>query len=975
VWSDYSLLLTIMISLALLSGLAAALVGSGMTGANLANGIFGSVVAVTGDAHQAQVAQDIFRAEFRHELSLMVREDMRDVHALMVETVSTQVTMGSIILGVCFAVLIEGYQDSGPQPWVVEMWAMFTSWAMMLTFVSLLLAMYFQQAIKNAVRERLLMKHRIDTPNDIVISSLGGYSLAEQVALFHTRIVGGLGDVGSWFAGSSETSQRDDDPARQKSVTSSPSVTEAKEELEVKVEIVNHLECDDQFMHKGCLLKEHRRRLVKARKGVQAWFDEKSHMASDHKIADLPNFLVGATLIRQPWQMSQPKQSDHRLTFDVEGEATLYVAGQLMPSPEEKAQKEHAFKEESCAGKTDDMISSMISKLELERLCKNWNEEHLPKPVEGMYDKGTRFQRVEGFSVFVEELKVHLPLYKLPLRVPKDKERTVRVEVEWKFPGECKALLAMVREGCVVTSEEEHPKRAFLQEIEVLRPLLRQADKYIRCGTTCLLCSVFFMHICRVGVARPWPECRPEILACAIPMVVALIGTWALQRGDIYSPFVIGDEFSNVASGDTSSASAEPPDDIEQGSNAVSPSSAAPPRRRSTGAVAAVKKALQFSSPGWWRRRQRTTSSLTRCSVVIGMLFLVSVLWCAMDAVVDVDGVDRITGHWTTAARAEEDAYLAEYWTDLPVEWPPLMRPEHLVFSADGETLWVASDRLLAPMAVPTQRRASASGGDVQRAYAIESPRMLPSLARGLCLLGDQLVVTNEEGDLYRVLDAAVTDGDVSHDFGLSGLLGEEDHVKTAPVGSVAAFGRSSVVAGAPSIKYWGWSTTAVLTVLQEEAFSKGGVLAATSSSGEVSFLESSLEAASGTLSEFTKLKPETLPPSARTAGSVPISLHLCVVGACSSEEAWLWIAYSAGSLVAVGLGSGEALEVQPPWRRADHAPGNSATSTTFLVGALSGNSTHLLAAARGGFELRVAPYKELLDAGRSAAALRQREL
>jgi hypothetical protein len=45
------------------------LLARGYDALDLTNQLFGSFVAVTGDAHQAKVAQDIFRQEIRYERS------------------------------------------------------------------------------------------------------------------------------------------------------------------------------------------------------------------------------------------------------------------------------------------------------------------------------------------------------------------------------------------------------------------------------------------------------------------------------------------------------------------------------------------------------------------------------------------------------------------------------------------------------------------------------------------------------------------------------------------------------------------------------------------------------------------------------------------------------------------------------------------------------------------------------------------
>lgn len=179
----------------LAAGLFGSFVAKSLLATGMANSVMSNVISVTGDAHQAQTAQDVFRADIRHELSLMVREDMRDVHDLMIETVTTHSTMGSIVLGVGFAILIEGYVETGSPPKLIEFWALFTSWALLLTILALLLVNYFQTIIKNKVREHLLLKHRIYTPSDGRISRLGGMSMVDRFSHAHYVVLDALVDL------------------------------------------------------------------------------------------------------------------------------------------------------------------------------------------------------------------------------------------------------------------------------------------------------------------------------------------------------------------------------------------------------------------------------------------------------------------------------------------------------------------------------------------------------------------------------------------------------------------------------------------------------------------------------------------------------------------------------------------------------------------------------------------------------------
>lgn len=175
------------LGLHLISSAADALLSQFKDGFDFTNGLFGSVVAVTGDAHQAQVAQDIFRQEVRIERSLRIREDIRDAHQLMIDNVQTQLLMGNIVLGVCFAVLIEG-KPSDPLKapiWIQELWAVFGVWSIAFSFLSVWLALRFQKLVSVSARRRLLEKHRVCVPNDEVVGRMGGLSLATKVAQLH----------------------------------------------------------------------------------------------------------------------------------------------------------------------------------------------------------------------------------------------------------------------------------------------------------------------------------------------------------------------------------------------------------------------------------------------------------------------------------------------------------------------------------------------------------------------------------------------------------------------------------------------------------------------------------------------------------------------------------------------------------------------------------------------------------------------
>merc|ERR1719265_2881536 len=96
---------------------------------DFSNDILNNVVSITGDAHQARVAQDIFRQEVRYERSLQIREDIRDQRKVMLESVTSYLFFGSIILAASFVTLIEGFPPLGTSRAVLLWWLLFGVWA------------------------------------------------------------------------------------------------------------------------------------------------------------------------------------------------------------------------------------------------------------------------------------------------------------------------------------------------------------------------------------------------------------------------------------------------------------------------------------------------------------------------------------------------------------------------------------------------------------------------------------------------------------------------------------------------------------------------------------------------------------------------------------------------------------------------------------------------------------------------------
>ncbi|KAF4655046.1 hypothetical protein FOL47_009621 [Perkinsus chesapeaki] len=161
--------------------LVGALINGATATLNVASGTFGAWAALHSDQHQAEIAQDIQGHSVRLQRSMALREDIRDLRKLEVETVLTSMTVGSIMLGCCFAVFTEGY----PPPDAISAWAdiwMFNiSWSICLTFLSIWLASVYQVCVSKFARALLLEEYRIYLPSENEIRNAGGPSLWDRV--------------------------------------------------------------------------------------------------------------------------------------------------------------------------------------------------------------------------------------------------------------------------------------------------------------------------------------------------------------------------------------------------------------------------------------------------------------------------------------------------------------------------------------------------------------------------------------------------------------------------------------------------------------------------------------------------------------------------------------------------------------------------------------------------------------------------
>lgn len=951
----------------MLAGLGGALVGRFLSGLSTGNAFFGSLVAVTGDAHQVQVAQDIFRADVRHETSLLVREDMRDVYALMCEAVALQLTMASICLGVCFDVLISGYPEQGPSL-AVELWALCTWWSILFALTSLLLALWFQMCVQKKVREKLFLKHRVFTANDIVVSALGGRNLAEQVGRLHARVVSGLltlATMGLWdrIRGEGETggSEASDSNAAHDDPTEHDMGQVASR---VRVELVPVSEqCSDCVEIK----KLNGGHIVPVCRRARAWYDLKTHSMMRHTLAEIPGFLEGGELVRQPWRIAPDQLKVLRLK--VYDEATLYVAGRL-----EGTEELHP---------DDEKNKSWTSVCQLNPGYMSWAEDEMPRVVRGGHRACSYFRQVEGFSIFVNCHQMQLPIYKLVLQPPNDDGEPVDVEIRWRFKSVVEALTVIAREGSVLGPEDDYPKKAFLQELEVLAPLMIFSGGYLYTGSSCLMLAVLALHSARVCPVRPWPQCLGEVLAILAAASIMFVGIWSRVFMDRDGPRLYSlhaEDTTEVVyqhrvreQGFTPKqnkpywrrcASALQRSWRRPTCSEGSPIDDASPSNTSMSKNTARKKGVTLKttvsdivSAKLLKQSLQTRRNLVAGSSVLGILFISSLGTCIVKF-----AIER-AGHGVLLEAAQSvDAAPSWPWRTWPAAWPPLFQPTAAAFGADGKTLWLTSSFQLVAL------KYSAA---THQAQTVGAPLRLPTAASGLCFVCGKLLVVGGDAT-FHVLDPGAVAVAAASVSASSGRLAPGLAAQLAPVLAVAAGGLpgelqrgagAAAFAGVLEARLWGQPAAAAAG-----AVPGAGVLAAAlpreadaGEAGGVVLYDVSGLGVAGPLSmqPLARIRPRW--PAAAAGLDRPIvAMHLCVVGACAAAEPRLWVALSGegSSLLAVGMDSGEVLSVPHPW---------PSGGTRRLV-ALTGNATHLLAISnsivdevRSMPEARAARYADLV--------------
>ncbi|OLQ01774.1 hypothetical protein AK812_SmicGene15485 [Symbiodinium microadriaticum] len=476
-----------------LSGLAGLVLARSQDAVVLGNDFLSSFVAVSGDAHQAKVAQDLFRQEVRYERSLQIREDIRDVNKCMMESVQTHVLMGSIILAVCFSMSIEGYPGVRTERLLDLLWLLLTSWASTFTFVALWLALRFQMKISGSARERLLRRHRFMVPDDLVVGKMGGENLVNQMANFHSWVLETMDDMVS--------AQTDEETLREK--CQPIFLKQAARPLRVPVESLDSNDIDAEPL----------------RKGFHAWHHESGKGYSQNKTLEVPYFLVGETCVRMQWLMLANGPS---LKMRVYGDATLYVSAQVFPGdavlPQPSERKSKTSHTSGGSSPQSPVSAAGVRKaLRLESTVPAWPADELPLVRTGFNEKWRgesgygEFRRVEGFSIFVDtQNAMELPLYKIVLASPSDfDEEYIDVVIQWNFKTACEALTVVLRRGHVHCKEEDFPLFEFNTEVKKMLPLRRYAGNFLAEGTICLLVATCLlmtgrMYNFNITAGIPW---------------------------------------------------------------------------------------------------------------------------------------------------------------------------------------------------------------------------------------------------------------------------------------------------------------------------------------------------------------------------------------------------------------------------------------------------------------------------------------
>eukprot|EP00931_Biecheleriopsis_adriatica_P004621 TRINITY_DN106263_c0_g1_i1.p1 TRINITY_DN106263_c0_g1~~TRINITY_DN106263_c0_g1_i1.p1 ORF type:complete len:1048 (-),score=197.48 TRINITY_DN106263_c0_g1_i1:76-3219(-) len=1039
---------------AVIEGLSSLLLLRSQDVLTIGNDLLSSFVAVTGDAHQAKVAQDLFRQEVRYERSLQIREDIRDVNKCMMESVQTHVIMGSIILGVCFSMSVEGWKGHVSDRLSDDLWLIFTHWSITFTLIALWLALRFQMKISGSARERLLRRHRFMVPDDLVVGKMGGDNLVNHMASFH-----------NWFLHTMEdmvTAQTDAETLTEKYnpvFISQPSAKKGSP-LRVPVEGLNdRIDATPMLKH------------------THAWMHPSGEGYSQITTLDVPYFLLAETCVRMPWLISEGQPA---LRMRVFGKATLYVSAQ---SAQVSGGTQKPYQAKGQAAPTGSV--GIRKAFRLDSNVPAWPPDELPVVRTGYHENWRgesgygEFRRVEGFSIFVDTKQaMELPLYKIVLANPADYGMEyIDVTIQWNFRTTCEALTLVLRRGHVHCKEEDFPLTEFNSEIKQMLPLRRYAGQFLAEGTSCLLVAIFLLFVqlqyqheqmaWGFEVAIAGIALLPGILLmylmpverkreAGVVQVVARVSEInnkepqvsrfsRLQRSlsrqlylrkgrsqeDLEDPLeqnqgrstaslarqnsgdsatfsdttvdvgqadALAKRLAERAGGVSNSHGAEAAD-VEAGTSAPvvlrnvpafsplsmvccpTPQSAScreviqATSSKISSTASSCATALQIQPPispepapaieiteqhrrhskvsdppmpvkpldiepttltqkvksgfeatlsdlrrGWDREK-----SLQALTLLLHILCAFSLL----SAIAAKVGMGLVDGGDNTVTAESPEAVL--HWKAWATEWPPFFKPMAIALSGDGSDslLFAASGGIL-------QKFSAEADGFPLR--AIGPAMVLPGSVRGLGVVQQQLAAVAEEG-FFDVRSLDPSWGSASSEA-LSGPLG------------VLASGVVVVDAQPWAQLPWqvGTLAAAALSISETGSSSTGVILA--SSTGALYLCRAPSFAVGGDVAMdiLAELAPGQRLEEVR-------GIHLCRRG-CAASEAVLWAAAATGKVWAIGLESGQILA-----KFQSQLPSTSSGSS---IVALTGNSTHLVAAASLQSQeavLVVTPYPALPDA------------
>lgn len=432
------------------------------------NDVLNNVVSLTGDAHQARVAQDIFRQEIRYERSLQMREDIRDMNKVMLESVTSYLFLGSIILGTCFTTVIEGFPPLDTNRMVRAWWLLFACWAITFSLLGIWFALGFQVKISAASRERLLRRYRYRLTDDVVVTRMGGNNLVNSFFSLGNMVINSVGQATFDRAGG-------DTPSGVRKECSTP-VFPAKtleSALKTRVQSLDKMNPVDA---------------TPLRKHLNAWIHQSGEGYAKQTIIDAPYFLLDETLVRCPWECTGEKP----LLLRVYGEVTMYIAAQCPPLG--------TFDAEEGVGHTT--LHGLRKAIGAE--VPEWPMNERPVVTAGYHPawRGPsgygEFQRVEGFTLFISHHNMEIALYKIVL-APPNHGNAVDVIVNWRFKTACEALTVVLRNGHVHCKEEDWPIAEFNEEIRQITPFQDFSGYYLRRGMMYLIANV-----CLAVLSRTW---------------------------------------------------------------------------------------------------------------------------------------------------------------------------------------------------------------------------------------------------------------------------------------------------------------------------------------------------------------------------------------------------------------------------------------------------------------------------------------